>query len=103
MTNEQRSVQEIIDHFSEKQRQATDAVFLKDFVLYGGARGGGKSFWLRWIAIVLMLYWHKVKGLRNVRVGLFCENYPSLKDRQIGKIMADFPLWLGGGKDTQSE
>lgn len=103
MADEQRSVQEIIDHFSEKQRQATDAVFLKDFVLYGGARGGGKSFWLRWIAIVLLLYWYKVKGLRNVRVGLFCENYPSLKDRQIGKILSEFPLWLGELKDTQSE
>src|SRR6202030_21006 len=36
-----------------------------------------------------------VLGLRNVRVGLFCEDYPTLEDRQISKIRYEFPDWLG--------
>jgi len=28
-------------------------------------------------------------------VGLFCEDYPNLQDRQVAKIEAEFPDWLG--------
>jgi hypothetical protein len=35
------------------------------------------------------------KGLKYVQVMLACEDYPSLKDRQISKINREFPTWLG--------
>jgi hypothetical protein len=33
--------------------------------------------------------------LRHVQVGLFCEDYPNLQDRQVSKIETEFPEWLG--------
>jgi len=33
--------------------------------------------------------------LKGVRVGLFCEDYPSLTDRHVTKIKTQFPPWLG--------
>lgn len=56
--------------------------------------GGGKSRWLRWIAVYLLVSFG-MRGLKNVRVGLFCEDYPSLNDRQISKVEIEFPAWLG--------
>ena len=41
-------------------------------------------------------------GLRNVRVGLFCETYPDLRDRQISKIKVEFPLWIGRLTNTDA-
>lgn len=64
------------------------------YPLYGGAKGGGKSYILRWALIRKLLRWAK-QGHKNVRVGLFCEDYVSLKDRQITKIQKEFPSWLG--------
>jgi hypothetical protein len=57
--------------------------------------GGGKSYILRWSLIGLLLYWYSEMNLRNVTVGLFCEDYPSLNDRHISKIEFEFPQWLG--------
>ena len=34
---------------------------------------------------------------------MFCEDYPSLKDRQITKIKKEFPEWLGTLSDNQIE
>lgn len=76
------------------------------FTLYGGARGGGKSFALRWCALRFLL---KMAGTINprtgehfygVRVGIFCEDYPTLKDRQInraysGRMEDRLPAWMG--------
>lgn len=64
------------------------------FTLYGGAKGGGKSYILRWALIRLLLKW-ATEGFKGVRVMLACEDYPSLKDRQITKIEKEFPKWLG--------
>ena len=101
--SQDKYISEVIAHFTDKQRLATEAVFEHDFVLYGGARGGGKSHWARWMNVILLIYWYKVRGLKHVRTGLFCESYPTLKDRQIGKIAEEFPRWLGELKDTQTE
>lgn len=72
------------------------------YMLYGGARGGGKSALLRWGGLYRLLDWAK-RGYKHVRVGLFSEDYPTLKDRQITKIKAEFPDWLGAIKSTKDE
>lgn len=83
-----------LTHFLPKQHEALEAVKKNKFTLYGGAMGGGKSYFLRWVAIYLLLRWAE-RGLRGVRVGLFCEDYPSLTDRHLIKIETEFPQWLG--------
>lgn len=72
------------------------------YLLYGGARGGGKSKIMRWGLLWRLLEWARA-GHNGVRVGLFSEDYPTLKDRQLTKIKAEFPLWLGTLKSTQDE
>ena len=89
-------------HFTPKQLEATELVKKFKYVLYGGAKGGGKSYWLRWILLALLLK-HARDGKRGVRVGLFCEDYPALKDRQITKIATEFPNWLGTLADSSIE
>jgi phage terminase large subunit len=81
-------------HFTDKQTEASIAVNGHKFVLYGGAMGGGKSFFLRWklLSILLAL---AARGKPNVTVGLFCEDYPALKDRHIHRVKSEFPSWLG--------
>ncbi|MDE1971176.1 MAG: phage terminase large subunit [Patescibacteria group bacterium] len=80
--------------FFPKQKMAHEAAKHYKYILYGGGMGGGKSRWLRW-EMVLML--HRLWKLSDVKSGimgaLFCEDYPSLKDRQISKM--DFPEWMG--------
>ena len=39
--------------------------------------------------------WFFEKGLTWVQVMLACEDYPSLKDRQLTRIAREFPEWLG--------
>jgi len=83
-------------HFTEKQREATRLASKFDYFLYGGAAGGGKSYWLRWYAIFwLYFYCYKKLGLRNVRAAIFCEDYPALWDRHVSRIQYEFPQ----GKD----
>ncbi len=89
-------------NFTPRQLEAVEAVKNYKYVLYGGAKGGGKSYWLRWILIALLLKWAK-EGFKKTRVGLFCENYPALKDRQITKINSEFPKWLGTLQESQVE
>lgn len=95
------SLRSLINPFPRQEEflQTTDRY---KYPLYGGAKGGGKSRILRWALLRLLLKWAK-EGHRNVRVGLFCEDYPSLKDRQITKIKWEFPQWLGTLGDSQSE
>ena len=81
-------------HPTPKQLEAAKAVKDYKYILYGGAMGGGKSYWLRWQLIDLLLYWAS-EGKSGIRVALFCEDYPSLKDRQISKIEYELPVWLG--------
>ena len=80
---------------TEKQQKFLDLLDDYKYILYGGAMGGGKSYILRWSLVGLLLLWYARDGLRNVTVGLFCEDYPSLNDRHISKIEYEFPTWLG--------
>ena len=84
-----------IIHFTERQNLAHDAVKKYKYILYGGAVGGGKSYWLRWELVSLLIDFSNKQGLRGVRVGLFCEDYPALNDRHLSKVKYEFPAWLG--------
>ena len=83
--------------FTDRQMEAVRALDSGEvkYLLYGGALGGGKSYFLRWIAIRLLMNFFADYGLRYVQVMLACEDYPSLKDRQISKMAREFPAWLG--------
>ncbi|MFA5706410.1 MAG: phage terminase large subunit [Candidatus Neomarinimicrobiota bacterium] len=86
-----------IAKFSPRQMEAVrhlDSGLIK-FLLYGGALGGGKSYFLRWYAIRRLIVIFKLFGLRNVTGMLACEDYPSLKDRQLQKISREIPAWIG--------
>jgi phage terminase large subunit len=83
--------------FTERQNEAIDHLDSgkTKFLLYGGALGGGKSYLLRWYGIRRLMILHQYWGLTNVAGMLACEDYPSLEDRQLQKIIFEFPPWLG--------
>lgn len=87
-------------HFTPKQHETSEAVKNYDFVLFGGAMGGGKSYFLRW-KLVRMLLAYAEQGFLHVTVGLFCANYTSLADRHLSKIRHEFPEWLGDYNATE--
>lgn len=102
MRVEVRSFNELMDP-SERQQQALDAITARQlFILYGGAGGGGKSYWLRWALLGLLLSWAK-QGHLGVEVGLFCKDYPTLSDRHLGKVRHEFPSWLGAYRHSAKE
>lgn len=80
---------------SDRQMDAFHALAEHDYVLYGGAAGGGKSYFLRWAMVWLLITFYRQFGLRNVQAAIFCEDYPSLYGRQIAKIKYEFPKGLG--------
>jgi hypothetical protein len=80
--------------FTTKQREATVAADTHRYTLYGGARGGGKSMWLRWYTLRFLLK-TAGQGYIGMRAMLACENYPSLYERQINKVQTEFPSYLG--------
>lgn len=92
-----------LTHFNDKQKTAEQSVEDFKYTLYGGAMGGGKSYFLRWIAVKLLAMYYHQTGKPGIRVGLFCEDYPSLKDRHISKINFEFPAWLGKMHKGDSE
>jgi phage terminase large subunit len=90
-----------IAHFQKKQELAWHTLLdpKTKYLLWGGSMAGGKSYLLRWAAVGLaMYYWgkHKIFG---VPIGLFSEDYPTLKDRQISRMKREFPPWLGDLRD----
>jgi phage terminase large subunit len=89
-------------NFTPKQAEAFKLMRQLKYLLYGGAMGGGKSRWLRWTLLFRLLeFW--ARGLKRVRSGLFCEDYPALEDRQISKVAFEFPEWLGILNKTDHE
>jgi len=87
--------------FQPKQQKALKTLLKKDtkYLLYGGAMAGGKSFFLRWSAILYLVYLYQHYHKRGIEVGLFSEDYPTLKDRQISKLQREVPEWVGKLKD----
>ena len=86
-----------------RQDECLKTLALFRFVLYGGAMGGGKSYLLRWWCVFQCMYYFARYKIRNVRVGLFSEDYPTLVDRQISKIKFEFPAWLGKISESRTE
>lgn len=86
-----------------KQVKALETLFNPNckYLLYGGAMSGGKSYILRWAAFSYVYYLFLKTGIKGIPVGLFSEDYPTLKDRQISRIEREFPRWLGELKDDK--
>lgn len=99
---QEKSFQEIAN-FHPKQLEAMAAVKAKTYILYGGAMGGGKSYFLRWMAVYLLMYYSARYNLKGVRVGIFCEDYPALKERHLSKVPFEFPEWLGTLNKSEHE
>lgn len=91
--------------FQPKQIEAWQLLFNNQckYLLYGGAAHGGKSYFLRWAAIGLAMYYAQKYRLPNIPVGLFSEDYPTLKDRQVIKFKNEMPPWLGELKEFRDE
>lgn len=80
---------------TERQSEFFETCAKYDFVLAEGEASGGKSYALRWWLVDFLVDCYQSLGLESVVVGLFSEDYPTLKDRHISKIRVEFPPWLG--------
>ncbi len=87
--------------FTPKQKDAYVAMGQYKYVLYGGARGGGKSRWLRWALLGYLIENFRNTGIKKIRVMLASETYETLLDRQINKIEVEFPRAFGKIKTTK--
>lgn len=86
-----------------RQKEAFAATLTSQFFLYGGAMGGGKSYFLRWWCIRECIRLFAVYGVRGVRIGLFSMDYPTLLDRQISKMVFEIPEHIGKIQKTQTD
>lgn len=83
-------------NFQPKQLEAQEATDKYNYVFYGGSAGPGKSYFLRKYPIFFLAdYCFHRLGLKGVRAGLFCEDYPALHDRHLSRIPYEFPKYLG--------
>lgn len=99
---EQVSLKDLV-HFTPKQLMAIEVADSHKYTLFGGSAGPGKSYWLRWYMVRTLIKWGKEFNLLGIRGAMFCEDYPTLKDRQISKMEVEFPSWLGKIKDTKTD
>lgn len=88
---------------TDRQREAFAVSLQHRFTFYGGRAGGGKSYWLRWWCLRELLRLFGLTGIRGLRVGLFSIDYPTLTDRQISRIAAEFPPHLGCLRESRDE
>lgn len=90
-------------NFQDKQKEAWFKLMeeLSKYGLYGGAAAGGKSYFLRWAAIGLGMYYYAKYKIKNIPIGLFSEDYPTLKDRQVVRIKHEIPAFLGRLTETR--
>lgn len=100
--------QEIIDFtelaaFFPKQKEALYATHKYKYTLFGGSVGSGKSYWIRWTVVYWLMDYFTRYGLKGVRAGIFCEDYPALNDRHLSKIKFEFPEWLGTYNQARHE
>ena len=86
-------------NWTPRQWEAVLTADQYQFTLFGGFRGPGKSYWLRW-ALLRELLKLDGQGIKGARAGLFCESYEVLRDRQIGPIEREFPRDLGEVKQS---
>lgn len=89
--------------FFPKQLEALEASKRFKYVLFGGSVGSGKSYWIRWTAVYWLMKYYAKYGLKGVRAGVFCEDYPSLNDRHLTKVKFEFPAWLGTFNESKHE
>lgn len=92
-----------LSNFFEKQWQALQITKHFDYVLYGGTLGGGKSRFIRWVPVYWLLRWYNETGIKGIRTGVFCEDYPSLNDRHLTYVKEEFPIWLGRYNEQRHE
>jgi hypothetical protein len=102
-TNEKKVSFKDLIHFTPKQVEATTVADAHKYTLFGGSAGPGKSYWLRWYMVRTLIKWGQQYNLTGIRAAMFCEDYPTLKDRQISKMEVEFPQWLGQIKDTKTD
>ncbi|WP_051261713.1 phage terminase large subunit, partial [Desulfovibrio inopinatus] len=88
---------EEIAKFHPRQLDAVQALDRSNvkYLLYGGALGGGKSYFLRWVTVRRLMAIYKRYNAAGMQAMIACEDYPTLKDRQLSKIATEFPPWLG--------
>ncbi len=89
--------------FFPKQLEALEASKRFKYVLFGGSVGSGKSYWIRWTAVYWLMKYYGKYGIKGIRAGVFCEDYPSLNDRHLTKVKFEFPEWLGKFNEAKHE
>lgn len=92
-------------NFQDKQKEAWYTLMKPEckYMLYGGAASGGKSYFLRWAAIGLGMYYAQKYNLKHVPIGLFSADYPTLKDRQVIKMKNEIPPSIGKVTESRDE
>lgn len=88
-------------HFHPRQLECLNALNDFGYVLYGGAAGGGKSYLDEWFGVLCVATAFTLHGVRDTKFGLFCEDYPALKDRHLS--CWQIPKELGEIKKTETE
>lgn len=86
-----------IAKFTPRQKEAIAHLDSRKtkLLLYGGALGGGKSYLIRWYTVRRLAYLAHILKIERPVAMIACEDYPSLKDRQISKFSREFAPWMG--------